>query len=776
MSVEKSIKKKTLYTKLLIPAIILAIIGCVYLTVRTKAITHQTVKTMNVEELDSYIPIMLKVLDDEKKQIQLNAESARRTITGLHLEDKITVSLLENLIRQYNLYGALLTDDSGNIIFTTGNASKELSQAEKKIVITATESNPQGITAVKDGEILLASSVKVGSNVLVFEKDLTNIEKMETYAGMLGCVMTYFIDDLRVETTIKDDKGNYLKGTKLNNDNIYTIVYKDGKIYRGNNIINKKPYITVYVPFSNEDNVNTLLFMGISIESIDAITNKISGKVRLIIIVSMIILITVIIILVGIFIMKQLNNTVKAFGELNGNSGISDLTQRIKVKTNDEIGLMGIEINKFIESQQTLLGQVKAASTNLEEIGQNLASSSQESASAISEIMANISNVKKSVEQQTNALTEVRKHLDVNIQGAEDLKTYVEQQSASIVQSSAEIEEMIGNISSVTTNVKQMSDEYRMLMRVTEDEKERQNQVAAQITDMAQKSQHLSDANNVISQISSQTNLLAMNAAIEAAHAGVAGKGFSVVADEIRKLAENSAKQSKAIKSELTQITKVIEQVVSNSSLAVKGFDTIMDKVGSTEVLVQQITHAMTEQQTASQEVLVALKHINETSSNVQAVSKKMTDGIINVDSATKNLNMIADQVAGSMDEMSAGVTQINGSAQKVFEIAIDTRENINSLKGVINKFKLDENFVVDRRTEIAWEIEKLHNENVSTIDAINAKIHQNPFAPAEPAPLDPVDAILEELTQAAIEDKPIFNDAEKEKNESTNDMFKAFD
>lgn len=776
MSDQKSQKKKTLYTKLLIPAVFLAIVGCVYLTLRTKSITQQTVKAMDVEELDTYIPLVMDIVEDEKHSLQLDVEYSKKTITDFKLEDKITVSLLNDFVKQFNLYGALLTDTSGKIINIAGNSVNKLSQAEQKAIASATNSNPSCYTAVKGEEILFVSAIKIGKRVLVFEKDLTNIAKMETYAGMLGCVMTFFIDDLRVETTIKDENGNYLKGTKLNNDNIYNIVYKDGEIYRGNNIINKKPYVTVYIPLQNEDNINTLLFMGISIESIDIMADKISSGVRIIIIISMIILIAVIMLLVGLFIMKQLNNTVKAFGELNGNSGTADLTQRIKVKRNDEIGLMGIEINKFIESQQDLLGQVKAASTNLEEIGQTLASSSQESASAISEIMANISTVKKSVEHQMNALVEVRQYLDVNIKGADDLKNFVEQQSASIVQSSAEIEEMIGNIASVTNNVTRMSEEYRLLMRVTEDEKTRQNQVAEQINDMAQKSQHLSDANNVISQISSQTNLLAMNAAIEAAHAGEAGKGFSVVADEIRKLAENSAKQSKAIKSELTLITKVIEDVVRNSALSVKGFDTIMDKVGSTEVLVQQITQAMTEQQTASQEVLVALKHINDTSTNVQETSKQMTEGIINVDNATKNLNQIADQVAGSMDEMSAGVTQINSSAQKVFEIAIDTRENINTLKGVVNKFKLDESSVINKRNAISKEIDKIHQENLITVDRINQKLHAEPQKEPE-KPNDPVDSILEELTQAAIEDKPIFGDDNNGPAlQSNNDMFKSFD
>ena len=108
---------------------------------------------------------------------------------------------------------------------------------------------------------------KLGNKILLVQKDLSDVAWLEEYAGYLDCVMTFFIDDLRVSTTIKNDQGKYLTGTKLNNDKIYNIVYKTKKTYYGKNIINGQSYITIYCPFENHDDQNVMIFMGISINS-----------------------------------------------------------------------------------------------------------------------------------------------------------------------------------------------------------------------------------------------------------------------------------------------------------------------------------------------------------------------------------------------------------------------------------------------------------------------------------------------------------------------------
>jgi methyl-accepting chemotaxis protein len=304
--------------------------------------------------------------------------------------------------------------------------------------------------------------------------------------------------------------------------------------------------------------------------------------------------------------------------------------------------------------------------------------------------MSNIDDVKSAVLKQSEAHDVVKVELDKNVQGIATLDRLIENQSSGIIESSSNIEQMVGNISSVTSSVEKMSMEYGELIAITEEERQRQNTVAEQINEMALQSKYLAEANNVISQIAAQTNLLAMNAAIEAAHAGESGKGFSVVADEIRKLAEDSSKQSKSIKLQLNEITKIINNVVNNSAISVQGFAEIIEKVRSTENLVTEINNAMTEQQGSSEQVLAALREVNDSTSQVQITSKEMASGIEHVVIAKDNLDIIAQDVANSMDEISSGVTEINNSAQDVSVMANTTSDNIQIMKSIIDTFKLE--------------------------------------------------------------------------------------
>ncbi|MBQ2125830.1 MAG: methyl-accepting chemotaxis protein, partial [Spirochaetales bacterium] len=312
-----------------------------------------------------------------------------------------------------------------------------------------------------------------------------------------------------------------------------------------------------------------------------------------------------------------------------------------------------------------------------------------ESAGAVSEIMANIASVRSSVKKQSEALNIVQETIAESLTAFGDLDSLIKNNASEIIESSAAIEEMVGNIGSVSGSVEKMTGEFGTLLEITEKSKKRQDDVASQILEMAAQSEHLAEANSVISNIANQTNLLAMNAAIEAAHAGESGKGFSVVADEIRKLAENSSAQSKSIKMELDNITGIIQSIVESSKISVEEFGLITSKVSATNNLVHEIDAAMTEQNEASQQVLAALKAMNDSTSNVQATSKVMFTAASKVKEETDNLEIISQSVVGSMDEMSLGINDITQSTQNVSDMASSTHENIGNIEKMLNQFKI---------------------------------------------------------------------------------------
>lgn len=370
--------------------------------------------------------------------------------------------------------------------------------------------------------------------------------------------------------------------------------------------------------------------------------------------------------------------------------GEGDLTRRLVIHAKDEIGTMGIYFNQTLEKIQKLVVQIKGKSIELSSIGNELASNMTETATSINQITSNIQSIKDSVMHQAESVgksTNTMESITVNI---EKLGELVDRQTSSVSQSSSAVEEMIANIQSVTQTLIKNVENVRTLADASEVGRSGLQDVSADIQQIARESEGLLEINSVMENIASQTNLLSMNAAIEAAHAGEAGKGFAVVADEIRKLAESSSEQSKTISTVLKKIKDSIDKITRSTDAVLNKFEAIDSSVKIVSDQEENIRNAMEEQNSGSQQILEAMSQLNELTSMVKAGSEEMMQGSSEVISESKNLGHITEEVSGGMNEMATGAGQINIAVTRVNEISVTNKENIDSLVTEVSKFKVD--------------------------------------------------------------------------------------
>lgn len=369
------------------------------------------------------------------------------------------------------------------------------------------------------------------------------LETINPYPGTVAMVYSYnglisgHFDESRlgknVEQSEEDIMGKFLpeiiNSTQANQSFSFT-KYVD---------LLEKEMIFISIPFSvGGGTIPWALVVGIPSSVISAPLHQ-SLLVSFIVCVIMVI----VIIICAILMARSLSSPIAYAITILKDIAEGDLTKEIKVTSKDEIGDLAHYINFTVEKIKHLVSAIKREATNLSLTGTDLAANMTETAASINEITATI----KSIKYQTGSQALSLKGTNVTMKDVADnidvINDQIQKQSDYVNASSSAIEQMLANIKSVTNSLIRNEENITKLTEASKIGHTGLQEVSGDIREIARESEGLLEINAVIENIASQTNLLSMNAAIEAAHAGEVGKGFAVVADEIRKLSESSSEQ-----------------------------------------------------------------------------------------------------------------------------------------------------------------------------------------------------------------------------------------
>jgi methyl-accepting chemotaxis protein len=370
--------------------------------------------------------------------------------------------------------------------------------------------------------------------------------------------------------------------------------------------------------------------------------------------------------------------------------GEGDLTKTISITAKDETGDLAHYFNLTIAKIKDLVIAIKKEAFSLSQTGADLAVNMDETAASVNEITATI----KSIKDQTNRQQANVKSSSAAMGQVADyigtINDQIQKQSECVSESSSAIEEVLANIQNVTQNLIKNEANVTKLSHASEVGRTGLEEVSTNIQEIARESAGLLEINGVMENIASQTNLLSMNAAIEAAHAGEAGKGFAVVADEIRKLAESSSEQSKTISTVLNKIKGSIEKITESTNEVLQHFEAISEGVQTVTDQERNVRGAMEEQGIGSKAVLDSIGSLNAITGEVKRSAAEMLDGSREVIQESKELEGITLEIGNGMQEMASGAEQIDAAVNQVNGISGENKKRIEALMTEVARFKVE--------------------------------------------------------------------------------------
>ncbi|MBQ0166310.1 MAG: hypothetical protein KBT02_04275 [Treponema sp.] len=340
-------------------------------------------------------------------------------------------------------------------------------------------------------------------------------------------------------------------------------------------------------------------------------------------------------------------------------------------------------------NMSTIIRDIRSSADSISQISENLAYNVNSIDNSIEYLNDSIGKMMSSVSTENSSISVAYEAVNNIAEGAAKLFGEVEQQNQLIIESAAAIEQMANNVISLGEHTSKLAGNVDSLVQTSNENQLRLKNATKEIQEVKNQSGAILETNKAIASVASQTNLLAMNAAIEAAHAGEAGSGFAVVADEIRKLAEQSSKQASTSSNTLKELQKQIDSIAESSGIVENGFTQTIDGITEVSELISKLNASLTEQSSNSSIVIKALKDIRAISEKISGNTSSIKNDAHDTLEKCTELTQISSEVSSELEECNNKAYALKSNTQAIAENTENVETNVHELAENVSKFKV---------------------------------------------------------------------------------------